>query len=309
VKVALVSGASGFLGRYVVRALVSGGYRVHGISRHPPDDPTCVWHDADLFDAASVRSLLDRVRPTHLLHLAWITEHDRYWTSPENLHWVEATLRLGRQFRDSGGRRLVGVGTCAEYTWDDAVLGGKPIDERNTPRTPAHLYGVAKNATFELLTAYCAAVGIGFAWGRVFFPYGPHDRRPTLVPSIIQTVSEGRPALCTHGRQQRDFIHVQDAGAALAALLDSEVRGPVNVGTGTATPIAEIARRLAALLGRPDLIRVGVIDTRPNDPAFLVANVSRLRDEVGFVPTITLADGLQNTVASSGLEASKSGHP
>jgi nucleoside-diphosphate-sugar epimerase len=307
-KTALVTGATGFVGRQAVRALLDRGYTVHALSRRAAADDSCRWHAVDLFDGDAVARVVEQVRPSHLLHLAWVTEHGRYWTSPENLRWVEATLRLCRQFHEAGGRRLVGAGTCAEYAWDDATLGERPVDEWRTPRRPAHFYGMAKNATFELLTAYQEATALGFAWARLFFPYGP-DRRPTLIPEIVRALREGRPALCSHGRQQRDFIHVRDAGAALAALLDSDVRGPVNIGTGTATPIAEVARRLGVLLRRPDLIHLGAIEARPNEPGFLVADISRLRNEVGFVPKVTLVEGLQDTIAASGPEAPQGRHP
>ena len=296
-KVALVSGASGFLGPYAVSALIARGYRVHGMSRHPSHGVSCVWHEVDVFDADAVRRVLERVRPSHLLHLAWAIDHGSYWTAPENLRWVEATLSLCRQFHDIGGRRIVGAGTCAEYSWDDAVLRGRPIDEHNTPRQPGHFYSVAKNALFGLLTAYCDIVGLGLAWGRLFFPYGPHNRRPTLIPIIVQALRNGQPALCTHGRQQRDFIHVRDAGAAFAALLDSDVHGAVNIASGTATSIGEVAHHLGALLGHPELIHLGALEPRPNEPAYLVADTQRLRNEVGFVPAIELHDGLRDTVS------------
>src|SRR5205823_13981481 len=74
------------------------------------------------------------VRPSHLLHLAWETEHGHFWTSPENLRWVEAALHLWRRLDEVSGYRAVGAGTCAEYTWDDAILGGRAIDEQRTPR-------------------------------------------------------------------------------------------------------------------------------------------------------------------------------
>jgi len=294
-NVALVSGAAGFLGHHAVRALRARGFRVHGLSRRPPSDESCTWHEADLLEGESVRRVLERVQPSHLLHLAWETRHDRYWTSPENLRWVEATAALCRQFHAAGGRRLVCAGTCAEYSWDE-VLGWGPIDEYRTPRQPSTPYGIAKNAAFDLLTAYCGSVGLSLAWGRVFFPYGPGDRRPTLVPSIIRALREGRPALCTHGRQQRDFIHVADVGRAFAAVLGSEVTGPVNIATGIAASIGEVAKQLGSLLDRPDLIRLGALEARADEPTSLVADVRRLRDEVGFVPDIGLPDGLRDTV-------------
>ena len=295
--VVLVTGASGFLGRHALTALRSAGHEVHGLSRRPPADDACIWHTADMLDADAIARLMRSLRPSHLLHMAWVMEHGRYWTSPENVRWVEATLHLARQFEAAGGRRFVGAGTCAEYTWDDAILGGRAIDEQRTPRAPDHFYGIAKNAAFELLAAYSRAVGLAFAWGRLFFPYGP-DRPTMLIPEIVSALQEGRPALCTHGRQRRDFIHVSDAAAAFAAMLDSEVSGAVNIGTGTATTIADVATRLGHLLGRPELIKLDARAARPGEPQCLVADVGRLRDEVGFVAKIALDDGLRATIAS-----------
>jgi nucleoside-diphosphate-sugar epimerase len=297
-KCVLVTGATGFIGRHAVRALATRGFVVHGVARTPGSDERVTWHRADLLDSDAIVRVVERVRPSHLLHLAWVTNHGRYWTAPENLAWAETTLRLWRRFCGAGGQRAVGAGTCAEYSWSTQAIGGLPLEEFRTPRSPRHFYGVAKNATFELLSAYASSVELRFAWGRVFFPYGADDR-PTLVPSIIDAIRAGRPAPCTPGRQQRDFIHVRDAAEAFAALLDSDVEGPVNIATGIATSIAEVATRLGALLGRPELIHLGALQPRPDEPPSLVADVRRLREDVGFVPKISLDEGLRETIERS----------
>ena len=90
--VVLVTGASGFLGRHALTALRSDGHEVHGLSRRPPADDACIWHVGDMLDADAVARLIRSLRPSHLLHLAWVMEHGRYWTSPENVRWVEATM-------------------------------------------------------------------------------------------------------------------------------------------------------------------------------------------------------------------------
>jgi nucleoside-diphosphate-sugar epimerase len=295
VKIVIVTGASGFLGRHTVSALRERGFYVHGLSRRPDADVSCEWQTADLFDTDAVQGVLKRVRPTHLLHLAWETEHGRYWTAPANARWVEASLALWRHFTEAGGQRAVGTGTCAEYTWDDSLLAGRPVEE-GVPRAPRSFYGLAKSAAFDLLDAYSRSVGLDFAWGRVFFPYGPGDCRPTLIPSVIRALRAGQPAQCTHGRQQRDFVHVRDAATAFAALLEGKVSGAVNIATGTAISIAHVVTTLGALLRRPDLIRLGALEGRLDEPAWLVADIRRLRDEVGFVPRIDLIEGLRETV-------------
>ena len=294
-KTVLVTGASGFLGRHATVALRARGFQVHGLSRRPPGDVDYQWQRADLLDADAVRRVLDQVRPTHLLHLAWGTEHGRYWTAPANARWVEASLALWRHFAESGGHRGVGAGTCAEYCWDDAVLAGRPVTE-GAPRAAHSFYGLAKRATFELLDAYSRSVNLEFAWGRMFFPYGPGDTRPTLIPSVIGALRRGQPARCTHGRQLRDFVHIRDVAAAFAAMLDGTVSGPVNIGTGRATSIGDVVTTLGALLGRPDLIELNAVEARPDEPAWLVADIRRLQDEVGVAPMIDLTEGLRETV-------------
>lgn len=109
----LVTGATGFVGRHAVPALLARGFEVHGVGRGVGPNQ----HAADLLAAEDRRALIARVRPSHLLHLAWDAEPGRYWTSEANLDWVAASLDLARLFAAAGGRRFVGIGTCAEYAW------------------------------------------------------------------------------------------------------------------------------------------------------------------------------------------------
>src|SRR5882672_1848487 len=118
-RTALLTGASGFVGRPALTALMARGFRVHAVSRLIPSEiPAGVaWHKTDLLDLAQRRSLMEKVRPSHLLHLAWYVEHGRFWTAPENDEWVAASLDLMRLFTEEGGRRIVFTGSCAEYDW------------------------------------------------------------------------------------------------------------------------------------------------------------------------------------------------
>jgi nucleoside-diphosphate-sugar epimerase len=92
----------------------------------------------------------------------------------------------------------------------------------------------------------------------------------------------------------RDYVHVADCGEALAALLASSVQGAVNVGTGVGARIADVARTVARLVGREDLVRVGAVPG--DDRTQVVADTARLRGEVGFTPRWALEDGLRDSV-------------
>lgn len=278
----LVTGAGGFIGRRVVPLLEEAGHEVHAA-------------EGDLLDPATAPRLIESARPSHVLHLAWFTKHGLFWEAPENLPWVEASLGLWRAFAASeGAERFVGVGSCAEYEWSEPVLA-----EASTPLRPASLYGVCKDATRRMLEAASQRAGITFAWGRVFFIYGPDEASGRLVPAVADALAEGRPARTSDGEQIRDFLHVDDAARALAALLGSEVQGAVNIGSGNGVAVREIVETMGRLAGHPELIELGAVPRAEGDPPELVAEATRLRDEVGWAPEVELDAGLASTLESA----------
>lgn len=154
-------------------------------------------------------------------------------------------------------------------------------------RTPAPL----------LSTAAAVQDGVSLAWGRLFFMYGPHEAPNRLVPDVVQALLRGVPALCGPGTAERDFMHVANVGGALAATLDSAHVGPVNIASGQCVPIREVVQTLAGLIGRPDLARLGARRAPKDEPRRLAANVTVLRESVGFTPRFALAEGLADTLA------------
>lgn len=291
----LVTGASGFIGRHVPAPLLQRGFEIHAVTSRaaPPARDGVTWHRADLLDQRAHGDLLAQVAPTHLLHFAWYAEHGRFWRSTENLRWSAATLEFVRAFAEGGGGRAVVAGSCAEYRWGDPG----PCVEDVTPTEPATLYGTAKNATREILGAAAPQLGIELAWGRVFLLYGPDEAPGRLVASVARALVAGERAKTGDGTQVRDFLHVADVAAAFAAILDSDVTGPVNVGSGEARPMREVIELIGDAAGRPELLDVGALPARPGDPAELVADVTRLREEAGFAPAIGLREGIERTVA------------
>ena len=267
-KRVLVTGATGFIGRHSLPRLLESGYEVHAVGgQRSPEAPSrgIVWHRANLLEPGEIASLVGKVQPTHLLHFAWYAVPGKYWTAPENLAWVRATVNLMQVFSDHGGQRAVMAGSCAEYDWKFDYCS-----ELLTPCRPATLYGACKHGTQVLLDAWSRQTGLSSAWGRIFFLYGPGEYPSRLVPSVIQSLLRNEPALCTHGNQVRDFMYVEDVAAAFVELLGSDVKGTVNIASGVSAPLKEVIH--------------------------VIADVGRLRDEVGFRPRYSLQDGIAQTI-------------
>ncbi len=303
-KVVLVSGAAGFIGRWSVPYLIDRGYEVHAVlgpsaGRVPPEQLRgAEIHHADLLDGPPVQAIMALVKPTHLLHFAWIATPGVYWTSPDNTRWLAASQLLLRCFRDQGGVRAVMAGSSAEYDWARA---GR-CDERTSPladsgSAPLTPYAECKIAMQRALERFGSAHGMSTAWGRIFFQYGPDEHPDRLVASVIVSLLSGREALCSHGRQVRDFLHVADVGAAFAALLDSDAVGAINIGSGDPRSIAELLGEIAAQIGRPELVRLGARSAPPSEPLLLVPDVRRLHGELDWKPHFNLTGGIADTIA------------
>lgn len=286
-----MTGAAGFVGHHCIDPLLKLGYHVHGVSRTSRSDTEGVtWHTGDLL-TDDATALLNSIRPTHMLHLAWYTEHTSFYTSPENHRWVDASVRLLEAFCATGGKRAVMTGSCAEYDWRHGHC-----TETNVASLPETLYGECKLRLFNELQRISLERGVPAAWARLFFTFGPGENRARLVPAVICALLQGERAKCSHGRQVRDYLYVGDVADALVSVLDSEAKGAINIGSGIGTEIRTLAQRFADALQRPDGIDFGAIPTRAGDAPVVVADVTRLRDEVGWRPSADADAAVRETI-------------
>ena len=254
----LVTGAGGFVGRQAVRALADAGFEVHGSGRSAVKArrrklPVDAFHPADLLAPGAAEALIADVRPTHVLHAAWDVTPGLYWESAENTRWHTASVALAQACVAHRVRRFVGVGSCAEY--DSLAAPGRGHREDDL-LAPATAYGLAKAATCADLAALFAPAGIGFAWARLFSLFGDGEHPQRLHPSIVSSFARGERFQLRYGERVRDYLDVSEAGRALAMLVAGDHAGPVNVASGRAQRIADVASDLARALGRPDLLAI-----------------------------------------------------
>jgi nucleoside-diphosphate-sugar epimerase len=292
VKRILITGASGFIGRHVVQALRGSGDEVHTIQHTARQMSDSRNHTVDLMNPDQVSRLMDRVQPTHLMHLAWYAEHGKFWTSPLNLDWVAASLKLFQAFVASGGRRAVFAGSCAEYDWANS-----PLREDSSPNNPGTLYGVCKNALRQMIESFAAQSSVPVAWGRIFFLYGPDEHPNRLVPSILLPLLKDQPAIVRSGAHVRNLMHVEDVARAFVQILNSDATGIVNVAASESISLADIAGTLAQMTGKSNLLQIEQAEGTPQNPRILTADTQKLRS-LGFIPKYDLRQGLATLISS-----------
>ncbi len=293
-KTVLLTGARGFIGTQCLESLLESGFKVHAVSsrgRYNYSSQNVEWHHADLHNAEHLLKLMAEVKPEYLLHLAWEVTPEVCWHSWENLRWVKSSLSLLQAFVESGGRRVVMAGSCAEYDWNYGYC-----TEKQTPLNPSNLYGICKSALHKMIEGAGNELNISTAWGRLFFLFGPGEHPDRLVAAVVNSLLRGEEAYCTKGEQIRDYIYVKDAAAAMTALLESKVEGPVNIASGRPIVLKELIGEAARMAGDPQLVKLGALAASKDDPPLLLANTARLNEEVGWRPQYTLTEGLTETV-------------
>lgn len=266
-----LTGATGFVGRQILRNLLSSGRAVRVIVRDPasvqslsPEANLEVKQTSDLFTEPTDRleQLLEGSET--LLHAAWYAEPGSYLTSPQNLTCLTGTLNLASAFATVGGKRFIGVGTCAEYDTSEGLL---TVD---TPLAPNTLYSACKASAYLVLRNLLAAEDTEFAWCRIFYLYGEGEDERRLVPYIRGQLEGNQEALLTRGEQVRDFLDVREAGRMIAEVALGRREGAVNICSGEPMSVRQLAESIADEYGLRDLLRFGARAENQFDPPRVV---------------------------------------
>jgi UDP-glucose 4-epimerase len=196
--------------------------------------------------------------------------------------------------------RLVFIGSRLEY--------GKPVRmpvREDDPVNPLCLHAVHKLAVEQYLQVYAHVYGVDWSVARLTNPYGPGQPHARVlygvVNRLVHLALENQPlTIYGDGAQQRDYIYIDDAAAALLAIGSSPAsRGRVyNVGSGVGTRLVDMARQISAEAGGGRVVSVPWPPlTAKIETGDFVADISRIADEVGWRPRVAIPDGLRRTVS------------
>lgn len=292
----LLTGGTGFVGSALARRLAAAGDEVLVLHREGSDlrrladvaaKVRCV--PADLAEPDSYRRAVRAFAPERVFHSAWYAEPGKYLTAvAENVAHLHAGIAFVRELLTLRPRQFVAVGTCFEYD----TRGTEPLREDHTPERPAHIYSACKLALKSVALQLAADASVPLVWARIFYLYGPFEDPRRLVPHVVATLRKGEKVqLRSHGRQVRDFLHVDDVAAGLDAAAAFGASGVVNIARGEGVTVRDLALRIARRLGREELLSFASDDTPLAEPMVVVGDSARLRG-LGWAPRHAAGDGV-----------------
>jgi UDP-glucose 4-epimerase len=299
----LVTGGAGFIGSHVVDAYLAAGHDVTVVDNLASGsranlNSAARLHQADIRDLAALGAVFEAERPELVNHHAAQASVRRSMEDPPADAQINVigSLNVLEACRRFGVRKLIYAGTGGAAVGEPKYL---PVDEAH-PVEPLSPYGANKHAVEHYCDLYRANWGLDTTILRYANIYGP--RQDPLGEAGVIAVFAGRmlageePMVNGSGEQERDYVYVGDVARANVLALDRGGGRMYHIGTGVGATVNELFDRLAELIGydRPRRHGPGL----PGEVFKIRLSAARARDELGWVPTVALAEGLRLTVES-----------
>lgn len=291
-----VTGATGFIGSFVVADLISHGHeiaillksdasswRINGIKDR------LIVMEGDLRLPKSYKDPLMKFRPDIVIHLAWQGVSGSERNNPVQFENIFDTIELIKICREANVGAFVGLGSQAEYGNINMRA------DEGAPTNPTHLYGAAKLATFHLASNLAEISSMRFVWLRLFSSYGPGDNPGWFIPSLIMGAMQGRNPGLTRCEQIWDYIHVRDVASAIRAVSTCpKAIGAYNLGSGVPVILRDIVEEIGQILSFS--FELGGVPYRPDQVMHLEANIDKLKRDTGWTPKEDLKMGILEAV-------------
>jgi GDP-4-dehydro-6-deoxy-D-mannose reductase len=299
-----VTGAGGFVGRHLVRELARRGHEVIALMRSArPLDGAAEWVELDLMSQDRLPSLLERLRPEGVIHLAAQSHVRTSWEQPAETFGVNTigTIHLLTALRTAvPSAKLLTVGSSEEYGL--AGKSGEPLTEEH-PCLPQNPYATSKLAMGQIALQLARQEGLDVVHVRSFNHFGPGQREGFVVSdfcSQIARIERGlQPPVLRVGdlSAKRDFTAVSDVVEAYALLLERDVEpGVYNVCSERPRSIQSVLDRLLTLAKVPIRVETDPARLRPSEVPLFVGSAEKIRRATGWRARTPWEDSLRETL-------------
>ncbi len=297
-----LTGASGFIGRYVLKRLEKEDYNILLLTRASKKNFSSIIKSrkvdivsGNLLNINKWKKTLIQFKPDAAIHLAWERIPDYgIKTSIKNLKYG---LNLFEVLAEVGCKKIICTGSCWEYGQNQGKI------RENLPAKSSNAFTTAKNALHLLGREIAKDNNMQFLWTRLFYVYGPGQRENSLIPYIIKCVKEGKELKIKTPSARNDFIYVEDVAKAIVAILENCNQSTVyNIGSGYSTSIQDIIKIVYSELNSKYKLKDKFFNLENIYSDNFWADISKIEKEIAWKPKITIEEGVQNIIKNDSLE-------
>ena len=287
----LLTGASGFIGTHVRRALWESGHEIVSLVRAAKPELVPYPNERIVLGTLTEPHILEReLTGTDLdfcVHLAWEGIPD-YSSQPsmKNLEYGFCVLRLCKTLKIKG---LIMAGSCWEY------LNPVGMVQEDAALSYENPFKAAKNTLHLMSREFCRENGIAIHWLRFFYVYGEGQRSGSLIPYIVDALKSGVQPALNGAFHQNDFVHVSDVAQAVCKSLEhTQSYSVLNIGSGDATRVLDIAMETAQIFHMP-------FDCSQYKPPTAIphgfwTDIRRAEAQLGWYPRVSIQEGIERCI-------------
>jgi nucleoside-diphosphate-sugar epimerase len=295
----LVTGATGFIGQHLVNRLIEQGHIVLALTRsvallqvnHYPDKMFYLQSSLKLDE--NTLEKIKQFEPDTLIHLAWEKIPDfSFEISFANLQ--NQILFFRNLFSISSLKKIIVTGSCWEYNKKTGVCTESDIC------ISGNYFTWAKNSLRDFLEFECLQKNINFIWSRVFYVYGPQQRKGSLIHSVIENIQNGIVPELKTPFNSNDFIYVDDVADGLIQFAVNDVpSGIYNLGNGESIPIIDVVSKIEILIHGKDILSSSVIENAPKSSVKNInfwADMGKTYNTLKWQPQTSLTLGIEKSL-------------
>jgi dTDP-glucose 4,6-dehydratase len=316
----LVSGGAGFIGSAVVRLAVARGHEVVNLDAltyaaclenvaSVSASPLYSFEQADIRDLPALEAIFHKHQPDAVMHLAAESHVDRSIDGPQafietNVMGTYNMLQAARQYWEALGKP--GAFRFHHISTDEVFgsLGATGQFTEETPYDPRSPYSASKASSDHLVRAWAETYGLPVVLTNCSNNYGPFHFPEKLIPVVILSALAGKPIpIYGKGENVRDWLYVEDHADALLLVLEKGALGrSYNIGGENERSNLELVQTICAILdalkpaAAPYADLIEFVSDRPGHDLRYAIDPTRIREELGWRPSVTVEEGLEKTV-------------
>ncbi len=290
----LITGASGFIGKHILNLLSQEKYQLLLLAEDEKNRRLLGGYNAEIIisNLNNIQSCKEEIRrfdPQVCIHLAWEAIPDySFETSRRNLDNSLDLINL--IVNETGCGKLIISGSCYEY--------GKTIGLcRESNKTGVNsFFSWAKCALYNYCQCLCKKSNTDLVWFRIFYVYGPGQRKDSLIPTLVNSLKNGMLPQIKRPLDANDFIYVGDVARAFATAANKKIKpGIYNLGTGKATKVIDICRTAEKIIcGTTSLSDAIKLDCNSGKPVCFRADTNKTRRALSWQPDVSIENGIKN---------------